>query len=148
MCVSHVCLVAMDVRRGCFPWDWSHRCLWATMWMLGMEPRSSVWTVRALNLQVISLASVCSFLTADSYCVGRREKGWEQSLSDSGLYSPFLWWFEWEWPSQAHRFEYFFNGEWPYLKGLGGMALLEEVCHWEWTLRLQTPTRSAKSLSA
>lgn len=42
-----------------------------------------------------------------------------------------VWWFEWEWPSEAHKFEYLVTGECShYLKGLEDVALLEEVCQW------------------
>jgi hypothetical protein len=33
-------------------------------------------------------------------------------------------------PSQAQRTEYLVTREWHYLKRVGGMAFLEEVCHW------------------
>lgn len=41
--------------------------------------------------------------------------------------------------------------EWHYLKaleGLGGVVLLEVVCHWRWPLRFQKPTQGPDSLSA
>ena len=38
-------------------------------------------------------------------------------------------------PLEANRFECLVTREWHYLKGLGSVDLLEEVCHWEWTLR-------------
>lgn len=35
ICASHSCLVAMETRRKhLLPWNWSWRCLWATMWVL------------------------------------------------------------------------------------------------------------------
>jgi hypothetical protein len=40
--------------------------------------------------------------------------------------------------------------EWNYLKGLeglGGVALLKEVCHWGWALRFQNPMSSPVSVS-
>ena len=40
------------------------------------------------------------------------------------------------------KLEYLVTREWNCLEGLvglGGVALLEEVCHWGWTLRFQTP---------
>ena len=41
--VHHVCAVLVKVRSGCLiPQNWSHRALQATMWMLGIESRSSV----------------------------------------------------------------------------------------------------------
>ena len=33
-------------------------------------------------------------------------------------------------PSQAHILEYLFYSEWHYLKGLGGVVLLQKVCPW------------------
>jgi hypothetical protein len=36
---------------------WSYRCLWATMWVLGIEPRSSGKAVSAFNWWAISIAS-------------------------------------------------------------------------------------------
>ena len=41
---------------GCpMPWNWSHRQLWAAMWVLGSEPRSSGRAASALYHGVISL---------------------------------------------------------------------------------------------
>jgi hypothetical protein len=34
-------------------------------------------------------------------------------------------------------FEWLVTTDWRYLKGLGGVALLEELCHWAWALRFQ-----------
>ena len=36
--------------------------------------------------------------------------------------------------------------QWHYLKGLGGVALSEELCHGEWALRLQKPKPDPVSL--
>jgi hypothetical protein len=47
-----------------------------------------------------------------------------------------------------HMFECLVTMEWYYLKGLRGVALLEEVCHWEWALRFQMPMPSPVFLSA
>lgn len=42
-------LACMLVWRCRIPWDWSHRELWATVWALGIEPRSSGSVAGALN---------------------------------------------------------------------------------------------------
>lgn len=66
----HVCLCttyvsgATNARRGCWmPWDWSYRQLrlWAIMWMLGIEPRSSGATVIDLIAQPFSLSVALNF---------------------------------------------------------------------------------------
>lgn len=46
-------------------------------------------------------------------------------------------------------FEGLVTSEWHYLKGLEGLrgvALLEEVCHWGWVLRFQSPMPNPESL--
>lgn len=46
MCVYclHVCVCTMcvpvEARRYWNPWNWTYRCLWATMLILGTEPGS------------------------------------------------------------------------------------------------------------
>jgi hypothetical protein len=45
--------------------------------------------------------------------------------------------------------EWFVTMQWQYFKrleGLRGVALLEEVCHWGWTLRFQNPMLNPESL--
>lgn len=57
MHVCDICLVPVKVRAGCqIPWNWSDRWLWATMWVLGIEPGSSTRKPSAFNLWAISLA--------------------------------------------------------------------------------------------
>lgn len=56
ICVSvpFVCLVPVEARRGCCtPWNWSYRCLWATLWVLELKLGSSK-TSSALNHRVLS----------------------------------------------------------------------------------------------
>lgn len=40
------------------PWNWSNSGSWAILWVLGIEHRSSAWTVRSLNLWRISPALI------------------------------------------------------------------------------------------
>lgn len=41
--VSCFCLVATEIRRQCqIPWNWSYGQLWTTIWVLRIEPNSSV----------------------------------------------------------------------------------------------------------
>lgn len=38
MSVHHVCTMFMEVRNQCqMFWNWSYRCLWATMYLLGLS---------------------------------------------------------------------------------------------------------------
>jgi hypothetical protein len=46
-----------------------------------------------------------------------------------------------------YRFECLITSEWYYLKGLGGVGLLEEDYHWRWALMLQKPMTSPESFS-
>ena len=42
-CLHTLCMPALcrEARRGAWmPWNWSSRWLWATMWVLGIEPES------------------------------------------------------------------------------------------------------------
>ena len=53
----HWCFVCMYVWVCCFLWNWSYRQLWATMWVLRIEPRSSGRVATALNHWAISPGS-------------------------------------------------------------------------------------------
>lgn len=48
---------------------------------------------------------------------------------------------------KAHVFECLVK-KWHYLRGLGDVALLGEVCHWGWTLRVQKPKPGSVALSS
>ena len=52
-----------------------------------------------------------------------------------------------KWSRYAHIFECLVSRKWHYLKGLGGVALVEEVCHWGWALVFQKHMPSPESLS-
>lgn len=41
-------------KKALSPLEWSYRCLWATMWMLGMELRSARRVASALQLNHLS----------------------------------------------------------------------------------------------
>lgn len=42
VCVPCLCLVPVEARRGCqIHWNWSYRSLWAILYVLGTEPKSS-----------------------------------------------------------------------------------------------------------
>lgn len=61
MCV-YVCNMyvpgADDVlKKIAITWDWSFGCLWATMWVLGTEPRSFASETIALYYRAISPAN-------------------------------------------------------------------------------------------
>ena len=59
MCIwaPSTCLVPTEAKRvRKIPWNWSYRWLWATMRVLGTEPRSSGKEARAFNGWVISPA--------------------------------------------------------------------------------------------
>jgi hypothetical protein len=47
----------------------------------------------------------------------------------------------------TYIFECLVSREWNCLKGLEDVALLEEVCHWEWALRFQKLIPGPVSLS-
>lgn len=58
--IPHVCLVPLEARKGHqIPWNWTDQWLWATMGMLRIEPRSSLWT-SVLNCWTISSAPAFS----------------------------------------------------------------------------------------
>lgn len=49
MSVYHMCLVPTAVRRkDWIPWNWSYKYLQTIIWVLGIEPRSSVRETKAL----------------------------------------------------------------------------------------------------
>jgi hypothetical protein len=50
------------------PWSWSYKCLWAIMWVLGTEQRSSGRTINAVNHWAISPAPLCE--CGYALCVG------------------------------------------------------------------------------
>lgn len=53
----HVCLVTEKTRRGFhIPWNWKYIWLWAVIWLLGTEPRTSWRAISALNHKAISPA--------------------------------------------------------------------------------------------
>lgn len=55
----HTCLVTVKVRRGCWsPWNRCHVWLWATIWVLRIEPKYSGIKKHALNCWFISLSSL------------------------------------------------------------------------------------------
>lgn len=59
---QHVCAVPAEASRGCqTSWKRSYRWAWA-MWMLGIEPGSSVRAASALKLWDISPATISRFL--------------------------------------------------------------------------------------
>lgn len=50
-----MCVVHKEARRGHgIPWDWSCRCLWATLWILGIKPRCSGKANSVLDCWAIS----------------------------------------------------------------------------------------------
>jgi hypothetical protein len=68
----HVCLctgvcvylVPSEAQRGHWiPWGWNHRQLWAAMWLLGIELRSSGRAANAVNHWTISPAPKVRILT-------------------------------------------------------------------------------------
>ena len=67
MCIVfylHTCL------WGCqLPWSWSYRQLWTTMWLLGIELRTSGRAASALNRWAISPAPLFFFLKWDYYII-------------------------------------------------------------------------------
>ena len=66
----------MFVWGNCFPWNWSHRQLWAAMWMLGIELRSLGKAVGALNYWAIFPAPIVYFLRVLIYLLnGFKLKG-------------------------------------------------------------------------
>lgn len=54
-CAPHACLEPSEVQRR-YQKNWSYRCLWITMCVLGTKPRSSAKATRALWLRAISPA--------------------------------------------------------------------------------------------
>jgi hypothetical protein len=55
LCVA-VLRTCMSLWQCQKPWNWSHSQLWAALWVLGMEPRSSWRAVSALSHWAISPA--------------------------------------------------------------------------------------------
>ena len=71
-CTPCVCLIPEIRRRHWIPWNWNYRQLWAIMWVLGIEPRSSVWAPSpsflsflggTLNISKIECTSINSILS-------------------------------------------------------------------------------------
>lgn len=57
VCVLHVFLVSMEVRRGYqIPWNWNYRILWTTMLELATKSGSFARTTRAPNSWATSSA--------------------------------------------------------------------------------------------
>ena len=57
LCDPLMCLVPVEAkRRHLISWNWNYRQLWVTMWLLGIELRTSGRAVSALNCWAISLA--------------------------------------------------------------------------------------------
>ena len=57
----HWCFACMSVWGCRIPWNWNHRQLWAFLWVLGIEPRSSGRTASVLNHWSISPVPTASF---------------------------------------------------------------------------------------
>lgn len=94
VCMCTIC-VPMGIRRGSgVPQTWSYKNLWATTWVLGMQPRSSVRTARTLNWAVLpALASrlltdfgrtyglvwlIVSFSISGPHCWSESMMNWER----------------------------------------------------------------------
>lgn len=61
--MHHVCAWWPCMPGIRFPWNWSYRCLWATMWVLENELELSVRATNALNFCVIFPALLKPFLS-------------------------------------------------------------------------------------
>lgn len=60
--VYHMPLVPTEAGRGLWiSWNWSYSWLWAAVWMLRIDPRSSVRSEHAFNCWVVSPASLFQF---------------------------------------------------------------------------------------
>lgn len=53
VCTPHVCLVSHGGEKSLL--DWSKRCFWATIWMLGIQSGSLGWAENCLNSWAILL---------------------------------------------------------------------------------------------
>ena len=61
LCACQCTTCVPGARRGRHSsWNWSYRWLWATMWLLGVKPRSSGMAMDVLNFRVILPASKIS----------------------------------------------------------------------------------------
>lgn len=59
VCAPSMCVVHKEARRGHgIPWDWSCRCLWATLWILGIKPGCSGKANSVLDCWAISPAGI------------------------------------------------------------------------------------------
>lgn len=63
MCIMCMLGTHRGQKRMWDPWDWSYKCLWVAMWLLGVNPLSSGRAISTLNCWAIFLAPICIFLT-------------------------------------------------------------------------------------
>lgn len=71
VCLLYVYLVVWDSRRGHqTPWDWSHRRLWASLWVPEIDLRPSKGAASTHNLKSV-FPTLCATGTADIslYCL-------------------------------------------------------------------------------
>ena len=58
VCVCTICVQCpQKPERHQSPWNWSYRCLWATMWVLTIEPGFSARAASDFNSRASSIAS-------------------------------------------------------------------------------------------
>ena len=62
-------------------------------------------------------------------------------IPEAEAWTVWMWWFEWQWSSQAHQFEYLVPSWWAVKEWLEGVALLEN-CHWNGLPRFKSPHHS------
>lgn len=69
---------------------------------------------------------------------------WQPLVFFITLWMTVVWCFEWECSSatQAHRFKMVDPGWWTVWEAFGGVALSEEVCHWEWLWSFKSPCQA------
>lgn len=64
VCLPHVCCAQGYRKRGRIPWNWSERCLWAVLWLLGTKTWSFGRAHSAVNCRTLSPTSGRQFWEA------------------------------------------------------------------------------------
>lgn len=79
VCCLHVCLSVWEYQ---IPWNWSRRRLWAALWALGIEPKSSRRASCALSCWAVSPAPLQVLLTTEPALQPQKVRSQVHALKD------------------------------------------------------------------